>query len=132
MHREPLTRCEFDSGNLLLKLDVTMPGDIIAVSPIIAKILAVIGEMGCAAGREFEIELALTEALANAIKYGSANDPSKDTVLCRVRSERGIYHRPRPWSRIRSASVPNPIVGQNIFQPIVESIHQSADGSGLL
>ncbi len=117
MHREPLTRCEFDSGNLLLKLDVTMPGDIIAVSPIIAKILAVIGEMGCAAGREFEIELALTEALANAIKYGSANDPSKRIQCCvACDHERGMLIIVRdPGPGFDPASVPNPIVGQNIF-----------------
>ena len=42
----------------------------------------IVTQMGCAAGREFEIELALREALANAIEHGSGNDPSKQVECC--------------------------------------------------
>jgi serine/threonine-protein kinase RsbW len=117
MLSEPLTRCEFDSGNLLVKLDLTIPGDAGAISPVVHKIMAVINEMGCAAGREYEIELALYEALANAVEHGSENDPSKK-IQCSVACdhERGMLIVIRdPGPGFDPASIPSPIVGQNIF-----------------
>ena len=71
MSKESLTRYEFDSSDLLLKLDVTLPGDASAVSPVIRRIMAVINEMGCAAGRGFEIELALYEASPMRLSTGA-------------------------------------------------------------
>ena len=79
---EPLTRCDFESKDLLVKVDLTLPGDVNAISPVVAKVMAIVTEMGCAAGREFEIELALREALANAIEHGSGHDPSKQVQCC--------------------------------------------------
>ena len=117
MSSEPITRCEFDGGNLLVKMDVTLPGDLSAVSPFIERIMAVIKDMGCAAGREFEIELALTEALANAIEHGSAHDPSKK-IQCCVACDytRGMLIVVRdPGPGFDPASIPSPVVGKNIF-----------------
>jgi len=85
---EPLPRYEFESDDLLVRLDLTLPADLDAISPVVEGVLRIVQEMGCAAGREFEIELALREALANAIEHGCGNDPSK---------------------------LPSPIVGQNLF-----------------
>jgi serine/threonine-protein kinase RsbW len=117
MLREPLMRCEFDIGNLLVKLDVTLPGDFSAFSAAIESIMAVIKEMGCAAGREFEIELALDEALSNAIKHGSAQDPSKQVQCCvacdHTRGMLIVIRDPGPG--FDPASLPSPIVGRNLF-----------------
>ncbi len=117
MSNEPITRCEFDDSNLLVKVDVTLPGDVRAVGQFIDKIMAVIMDMGCAAGREFEIELALTEALANAIEHGSAHDPSKKIQCCvacdHTRGMLIIVRDPGPG--FDPASIPSPIIGQNIF-----------------
>jgi serine/threonine-protein kinase RsbW len=117
MPNEPLTSCEFDSDNLLVKLEVTLSGDVSAISPVIKGVMAIVKEMGCAAGREFEIELALTEALANAIKHGSAHDPSKQIQCCvacdRTRGMLIVVRDPGPG--FDPASIPSPVVGQNIF-----------------
>ena len=117
MLSESLTRCEFDSSNLLVKLEATLAGDASAISPVIQRIMAVINEMGCAAGREFEIELALYEALANAIEHGSANDPSKQIQCCVACDHaRGMLIVVRdPGPGFDPASIPSPIVGQNLF-----------------
>ena len=117
MSNEPLTQCEFDSGNLLVKVDMTIPGNINAISPVIEKVLAVVTEMGCAAGREFEIELVLNEALTNAIKHGSAHDPSKQIQCCVACDHtRGMLIVVRdPGPGFDPASIPNPVVGQNLF-----------------
>jgi serine/threonine-protein kinase RsbW len=117
MPNKPLTECEFDSGDLLVKVDMMIPGDINAISPVIEKVLAVVTEMGCAAGREFEIELALNEALVNAIKHGSGHDPSKQVQCCvacdHARGMLIIVRDPGPG--FDPASIPNPVVGQNLF-----------------
>lgn len=117
MASEPLARCEFDSSKLMLKLETTLPAAAGAISPVIPKIMTLIMEMGCAAGREFEIELALTEALANAIEHGSANDPSKRIQCCVACDHaRGMLIVVRdPGQGFDPASIPNPIVGQNLF-----------------
>jgi serine/threonine-protein kinase RsbW len=117
MSKEPLTQCEFDSGNLLVKVDMTIPGDINAIPPVIEKVLAVVTEMGCAAGREFEIELVLNEALTNAIKHGSAHDPSKQVQCCVACDHaRGMLIVVRdPGPGFDPASIPSPVVGQNLF-----------------
>jgi serine/threonine-protein kinase RsbW len=117
MSREPITQCEFDSATLLVKLDLTLPGDLSAFTPVIVSIMTVVKEMGCAAGREFEIELALSEALANAIKHGSAHDPSKQIQCCvacdHARGMLIVIRDPGPG--FDPASIPSPLVGQNLF-----------------
>jgi serine/threonine-protein kinase RsbW len=117
MSSKPLTRCEFDSGNLLVKLEETLPGDAHAIAPVVHNIMRIINGMGCAAGREFEIELALTEALANAIEHGSANDPSKPVQCCvACDHERGMLIIVRdPGPGFDPGAIPSPIVGKNIF-----------------
>lgn len=117
MANQPLMSCEFDSDKLLVKLDETLPGNVEAIGPFIEKVMAIIKEMGCAAGREFEIELALNEALDNAIEHGSANDPSKQIQCCvACDHQRGMLIVVRdPGRGFDPASVPSPIVGRNIF-----------------
>jgi len=117
MSSESLMRCEFDSSDLLVKLDVKLPGDAKAVSPFIQSVMGVVNEMGCAAGREFEIEQALREALNNAIEHGSAHDPSKQIQCCvacdKTRGMLIVVRDPGPG--FDPASIPSPIVGQNLF-----------------
>jgi serine/threonine-protein kinase RsbW len=117
MTDEPLTRCEFDSSNLLVKVDLTLPGDVNAISPVVEKVTAIVTEMGCAAGKEFEIEVALREALANAIEHGSGHDPSKQIQCCvACDHERGMLIVVRdPGPGFDPAQIPSPIVGQNLF-----------------
>jgi serine/threonine-protein kinase RsbW len=117
MSNESLKRCEFDSGDLLVKLDVTLPGDVKAVTPVIQEIMSAIKEMDCAPGREFEIEVALCEALNNAIEHGSVHDPSK-LIQCCVACDhtRGMLIVVRdPGPGFDPASIPSPVVGHNIF-----------------
>jgi serine/threonine-protein kinase RsbW len=112
-----LSRCEFDSGDLLVKVDLTLPGDVNAISPVVESVMRIVTEMGCAAGREFEIELALREALANAIEHGSGHDPSKEIQCCvacdHMRGMLIVVRDPGPG--FDPASIPSPIVGRNIF-----------------
>src|ERR1700685_3316743 len=69
--------CAFDADKLDLKLSVTLAADRDAVDPVVRSVMELVREMKCATGREDDIELALTEALANAVVHGAKNDPSK-------------------------------------------------------
>src|SRR5271157_6413156 len=83
--------CNFDADKLNLKLSVTLAADRDAVEPVVRSVMNVVREMKCAPGHEDDIELALTEALANAVVHGAKNDPSK-IIECNVACDdrRGI------------------------------------------
>lgn len=117
MSEKPLKQCEFNSDDLLIKLDTTLPGSVDAIMPVLQMIMTVIREMGCAAGREFEVEQSLVEALNNAIEHGSANNPEKCVQCCvACDSGRGMLIVVRdPGPGFDPASIPNPVVGENIY-----------------
>jgi len=117
MSTPALSRCEFEADDLLVKADMTMPADVNAISPLVARVMEIVMQMGCAAGREFEIELALREALANAVEHGGKHDPSQKIECCVACDHaRGMLIVVRdPGPGFDPASIPSPIVGQNIF-----------------
>jgi serine/threonine-protein kinase RsbW len=117
MSSEPLAHCDFDSEDLLVKVDLTLPGDVSAISPVVEKVMAIVNEMGCAVGKEFEIELALREALANAIEHGCRHDASQEIQCCVACDHaRGMLIVVRdPGRGFDPKQIPSPIVGKNIF-----------------
>jgi serine/threonine-protein kinase RsbW len=110
-------RCEFEGKNLILKLQKTLEGRIEAIPPFIEGIMEVVESMGCAAGKEREVEIALLEALSNAVIHGCKNDPLKKVECCVACDEsRGLLIVVRdPGEGFDPASIPSPIVGQNLF-----------------
>ena len=110
-------RCEFDPAALVPRVDLTLPGDIKAIAPAVEKIMGSIREMGCAAGKEFEIEVALHEALANAVQHGCANDPGKSVeVWAGCDHDRGVLIVVRdPGPGFDPSQVPSPVVGEQIY-----------------
>jgi serine/threonine-protein kinase RsbW len=115
---EGLQRFEFDPGALVSRVDVTLPGEIRAIGPAAEEIMAAIREMACAEGKEFEIELALHEALANAVVHGCAADPEKSVQVCAACDPtRGILIVVRdPGPGFDPAQVPSPVIGERIFR----------------
>jgi serine/threonine-protein kinase RsbW len=114
---QPRPSCIFDAEKLNLKLSVTLLADRDAVDPVVRSIMDVVREMKCAPGREDDIELALTEALANAVVHGAKSDPSK-IIECDVAcdEERGILIVVRdPGTGFDPAKIANPCEGQNIY-----------------
>ena len=109
--------CIFDAKTLTLKLSVSLVADRDAVDPVVVSIMNLVREMKCAPGREDDIELALTEALANAVVHGAKNDSSK-VIECDVAcdEERGILIVVRdPGNGFDPAKIANPCEGENIF-----------------
>ena len=64
------------------KFDMTIPADTRAISGVVDGVMQIARQMKCAEGNEYEVELALREALANAIVHGCNNDPSKKVECC--------------------------------------------------
>jgi serine/threonine-protein kinase RsbW len=67
-----------------LELERSLPSKVAAISPFVDKLMRVIRKCGCAAEGESDIEIALREALANAIIHGNHENPGKSVhVRCR-------------------------------------------------
>jgi serine/threonine-protein kinase RsbW len=114
---EPHAACNFDAQKLILKLSVTLSADRKAVDPVVQSVMNVVRDMKCAAGREDDIELALTEALANAVIHGASADPSK-IIECDVAcdEEHGMLIVVRdPGPGFDVSKIPDPCAGENIF-----------------
>jgi serine/threonine-protein kinase RsbW len=65
------------------RLDISFPADVNRVGEVVDKVVALACELYGDTGKEQEIALALTEALANAVKHGSKNNPALK-VQCEV------------------------------------------------
>ena len=71
--------------------EVSLPADVTAISPVVSWVMRLVSDMEYASGKEFEIELALREALANAIMHGCKGDPTKKIEFSVTdEKERGI------------------------------------------
>jgi anti-sigma regulatory factor (Ser/Thr protein kinase) len=112
-----LPQCEFEPNKLILRLNITLQADTQAISPVVDGVMAAAREMKCAAGKELEIETALREALANAIKHGCKNDPSQQVQCCVACDEtRGMLIIVRdPGKGFDPAAIPSPVVGENVY-----------------
>ncbi|HZP02167.1 MAG TPA: ATP-binding protein [Terriglobia bacterium] len=117
MPDQPMSQCVFETDDLLVRLDVTLLADINSMMPVVEGIMHTVREMKCVAGKEHEIELALSEALANAIVHGCKNDASKRVQCCVACDKaRGMLIVVRdPGEGFDPALIPSPVVGQNIF-----------------
>jgi anti-sigma regulatory factor (Ser/Thr protein kinase) len=99
------------------RLNVTIPAEANAISPVVDGVLQIAREMKCAEGHEYEVDLALREALANAIVHGCNSDPSKKIeccVLCEGSSEIVVIVRD-PGEGFMPEAVANPIIGENLY-----------------
>ncbi|MGA7474211.1 MAG: ATP-binding protein [Candidatus Sulfotelmatobacter sp.] len=113
----PLPEKDFDPDQLTLILRVTLSADRNAVDPVVQEIMAVLRQMNGVEGKEDAIELALQEALANAVIHGAREDPTK-VVECLVSSdqERGILIVVRdPGTGFAPEAIPACTVGENVY-----------------
>ena len=98
------------------KLDVTIPADPSAINGVVDGVMQIARQMKSAEGNEFQIELALREALANAIVHGCNNDPKKKVeccVACTESSDVVIVVRD-PGAGFNPGEVRNPLASENL------------------
>jgi len=85
----PDSRGQFDrsrTGNSFLEIDSWIRSEIKAISPLVDRLMRLIEGSHCVSGKEFDVELALREALGNAVVHGNQEDPEKKVhIRCRCR-----------------------------------------------
>ena len=104
-------------GKSSLKLKVTLVADREAVDPVVQSVMELVRQIHCDSDKHDAIELALTEALANAVVHGAKGDPSK-TVECDVVSneDQSILIVVRdPGSGFDPGSIPDPLRGESVY-----------------
>jgi anti-sigma regulatory factor (Ser/Thr protein kinase) len=75
----------------LLEIDAWMPSEISAISPLVERLMRLIEGSHCITGEEPAVELALREALNNAVVHGNRLDAHKLVhVRCRCKVGEGI------------------------------------------
>ncbi len=100
-----------------MKLDVVLPADEGLIAPTVKRIMEVVSEIECSKGKDFEIETALMEAIANAVRHGAKNDSTKKVecvVICEEPQGMLIIVRD-PGNGFDPSSVPNPTEGDALY-----------------
>ena len=115
--KEHFPEHDFDPDKLDLRVRVTLAADRNAVEPVVARVMQTIREIRCVDGKEDAIELALQEALANAVVHGAKEDPTK-IVECLVAcdDQRGILIIVRdPGTGFDPQHIPTCTMGENLY-----------------
>jgi serine/threonine-protein kinase RsbW len=78
---QPSGKSSFSS---VLEIDTWMPSKIQAISPLVERLMLLFEGSQCVLGAEFNVEMALREALGNAVIHGNHEHPrAKVHVRCR-------------------------------------------------
>jgi serine/threonine-protein kinase RsbW len=115
--KDPTPWLDFETDDLILQLRITLTAEQKAVDDVVQRVMKAIREADCADGKEDAIELALAEALSNAVVHGAKCDPSKliecDVACDRKRSLLVIVRD--PGNGFDPSKIPNPCVGENLL-----------------
>lgn len=108
---------EFHHDKMAMRLNVTLPATDAAVTKAIEGIMKVVRGIECSSGKEFEIETALREAMANALIHGAQMDATKKIqVVVACEEPQGMLIVVRdPGNGFDPLDIPDPTVGDNLF-----------------
>jgi serine/threonine-protein kinase RsbW len=108
--------CEFQVSGLVLKVDELIESKIETISPVVDKLMRLLRESCCTPDQEFAVQMALREALANAIIHGNRSDPNKKVrICCACQRDRGILIIVKDEGQgFDPESIPSPIIAENI------------------
>lgn len=121
MVRDPgegsLPEYDFDPAHLSLQVRVTLAAVRKSVDPVVEQVMEAVRQTKCVDGKLDAVELALQEALANAVVHGAKEDPSK-IVECVVAcdEQRGILIIVRdPGEGFDPQLIPACTMGENLY-----------------
>lgn len=132
-----------ETGELDGVLELRIPGSVEEVVPAVERIMRQIRGVECAKDHEFEIEVALLEALGNAVEHGCGGDPSKQVeVWVGCNDDFGLVVVVRdPGPGFDPSKLPSPVEGENIFRShgrgvwlinqLMDSVHYANGGTEL-
>lgn len=100
------------------KLNIVIPADTAAMQKVTAGVKDLLASKQWPPEEIVEVELAVQEALVNAIRHGCGNDPDKQVQCCVTFDATGelviVVRDPGPG--FDAAAVPNPLEGDNLFK----------------
>ena len=108
--------CEFEADKLLIRLDEVISSDIEVIDSAVSKIISLIEDRHCWSDVE-NIDLALREALANAIIHGSKRDLTKGVRVCVALADdcSALIVVKDAGSGFDPKELPNPVMGENLL-----------------
>jgi len=106
----------FDTQKLVLKLRITLAAHPNLVDYVVESVMHQIRKAQCAADKADALELALTEALANAVMHGAKADPSKiiECDLMCDEAQRVLIVVRDPGQGFDLSTIPSPISGERL------------------
>ena len=77
-----------NQGGPCIELERSLPSEVAAISPFVDEFMLLLRKCGCVSEGVSDVEIALREALANAIIHGNHQDPRKHVyVRCRCKPD---------------------------------------------
>jgi anti-sigma regulatory factor (Ser/Thr protein kinase) len=107
------------------ELTMEMPADPQAISGVTEGVTQLLRRKGWPDDKAIEVELALQEALANAVRHGCGGDSSK-RVQCYVTHDASgevVIVIRDPGKGFDAGAVPDPLLGDNVFKPSGRGIY---------
>ena len=112
------------SGSLL-EVEAWIPSEVKAISPLVDRLMRLIEGSHCITGEEHAVELALREALSNAVVHGNRLDAHKLVrVRCRCKVGKGISLIVSDQGQgFDVRSIPDPLAVENLEAEHGRGIH---------
>ncbi len=109
--------CELEQDRLMVKLDLVLPSDVGLIDNLVMRISALL--QGAPCGKDLAtIELALHEALANAIVHGNRTNPGMAVRVCLA-----VWDDCRVLAVVKDVgdgfdpdSLSSPVAGENLLE----------------
>jgi len=109
----------------LLEVDAWIPSEVRAISPLVDRLMRLIGGSHCITGEEHAVELALREALSNAVVHGNRLDAHKLVhvrVHCKVGKGISLIVSDQGQG-FDARTIPDPLAAENLEADHGRGIH---------
>jgi serine/threonine-protein kinase RsbW len=107
-----------------IALECSLPSDVTAISPFVDKLMLLLSNCGYVSERASDVEIALREALANAIIHGNHQDVRKHVhVTCECAPDEVSIAVKDEGSGFDIRNVPDPTAPENIGSAHGRGIH---------
>ncbi len=100
------------------QINMVIPADPWKIPTVTGGVVQILKERRWTEARIYEVELALQEALANAIRHGCQNDATKNIQCCLTFDRSGdvVIVVRDPGQGFDATAVPNPLEGENVLK----------------
>ena len=107
-----------------IALEWSLPSEVTAISPFVDKLMLLLRNYGCVSEGVSDVEIALREALANAIVHGNHEDRRKQVhVICRREPEEVSIAVKDEGNGFDIDTVPDPTAPENVGSVHGRGIH---------